>query len=215
MTELIICEKPAQAEKIAQALSDRKIKKLLINKVPYYEISYKNKKILVGCAVGHLFNLAEKVKNGLNYPVFDLEWKPAWKIKKSSDFSKKYLEALKKLVKQADVFISACDYDVEGSTIGWNCIRFIAKKNDGKRMKFSTLTKDELRKSYENASPHLDFNIIEAGETRHWMDYFWGINMSRALMSSIKKAGSFKIMSIGRVQGPTLKLIVDKEREIR
>ena len=214
MVELIICEKPAQAEKIAQALADTKLKKLAINKVPYYELEYKTKKILVGCAVGHLFNLAEKTKNGLNYPTFLIEWKPSYLINKKSDFSKKYLDALKKLAQKSDSFVVGCDLDTEGSLIGWNCIRFITNKKDGKRMKFSTLTKDELRKSYENASPHLDFNIIEAGETRHLLDWLYGINLSRALMSSIKKAGSFKIMSIGRVQGPTLKLIVDKEKEI-
>ncbi len=199
-TELIICEKPAQAEKIAEALADKKPKR---------------KKILVGCAVGHLFTLAEKEKNGWNYPVFSIEWKPAHEVKKASEFSKKYLDTLKKLVKEADSFVVACDYDQEGSVIGFNCIRFIANQKDAKRMKFSTLTKDELIESYENASPHLDFPQIYAGETRHFMDYFWGISMSRALTHSIKAAGSFKVMSAGRVQGPTLKIIVDREEEIQ
>src|SRR6185503_7870014 len=53
-----------------------------------------------------------------------------------------------------------------------------------------------------------------AGETRHFLDWLYGINLSRALMSAIKRTGSFKILSIGRVQGPALKIIVDREREI-
>lgn len=213
--ELIVCEKPAQAEKIAEALADEKPKRQAINKVIYYTLEHRGRKILVGCAVGHLFTLAEKEKNGWNYPVFSIEWKPAHEVKKASEFSKKYLDALKKLSKDADSFVVACDLDDEGSVIGFNCIRFIAKQKDAKRMKFSTLTKDELIESYENASPHLDFENIKAGETRHFMDYFWGISMSRALTHSIKAAGSFKVMSAGRVQGPALKIIVDREHEIR
>src|SRR3989344_4855655 len=210
--ELIICEKPSQAEKIAEALAEKKPKRLSINKVPYYELEHKSKRILVGCAVGHLFTLVEKEKNGWNYPVFDVEWRESHSAKKGSEFSKKYLDVLKKISKDADSFIVACDYDDEGSVIGYNCIRYIAKQKDAKRMKFSTLTKDELIESYENAAPHLDFENIKAGETRHFMDYFWGISMSRALTRSIKAAGSFKVMSVGRVQGPTLKIIVDREK---
>ena len=144
-----------------------------------------------------------------------MEWREAHGIKKASEFSKKYLDVLKKISKEADSFVIACDYDDEGSVIGFNCIRFIAKQKDAKRMKFSTLTKDELIESYEHAAPHLDFENIKAGETRHFMDYFWGISMSRALTRSIKAAGSFKVMSAGRVQGPTLKIIVDREQEIQ
>lgn len=213
MTELIICEKPAQAEKIASALGNPK--KHLDNKVPFYEIELNNKKILVGCAVGHLFNLAEKKKNGWKYPVWDIEWKPSHEINKKSDFSKKYLDVLKKLAKQADSFVVACDYDMEGSTIGYNCIRFICKKKDARRMKFSTLTKDELVESYEKAMKHLDFPVIEAGETRHIVDWLYGINLSRALTLAVKKAGLFKLLSIGRVQGPALKIIVERELEIQ
>ncbi|MEK6869032.1 MAG: DNA topoisomerase I, partial [Nanoarchaeota archaeon] len=54
-----------------------------------------------------------------------------------------------------------------------------------------------------------------AGETRHYLDFYNGINYSRALTSSIKAAGSFKLMSTGRVQGPALKIIVDREKEIK
>jgi DNA topoisomerase-1 len=213
--ELIFCEKPAQAEKIAEALADKKPKRQSVDKVTYYELEHKGKKILVGCAVGHLYTLAEKGKKKWTYPVFEVEWQPAYEVKKTSEFSKKYLETLQKLAKKATIFTVACDLDQEGSVIGFNCIRFIANKKDGKRMKFSTLTKEELIESYENASPHLDFENIRAGETRHFMDYFWGISMSRALTLSIKAAGSFKVMSAGRVQGPTLKIIVDREKEIQ
>jgi DNA topoisomerase-1 len=61
----------------------------------------------------------------------------------------------------------------------------------------------------------LNWGQAIAGETRHYLDWIYGINLSRALMNSLKSIGKFKIMSIGRVQGPTLKLIVDKEKQIQ
>jgi len=99
MVELIISEKPSQAQKIAEALSDTKPKKIVDNKVSYYELTHKGKKIFVGCAVGHLFNLREKNKKGWTYPVFDTEWAPSYELNKNSGFTKKYIEILSKLTK--------------------------------------------------------------------------------------------------------------------
>lgn len=212
-TELIITEKPAAAEKIASALGPAE--KHNLNGVPYYEINKGGKQVLIGCAVGHLFTL--KQISGKGWPVFDISWEPNFKVRKR-DWSKKYYTALTKLCKQANKFIVACDYDVEGEVIGWNVVRFICGKNKdktAKRMKFSTLTASELQKAYKELMPSLDFGQAYAGETRHKLDWLYGINLSRALMEAIKTTGSFKIMSIGRVQGPALRLIVEKERAIK
>jgi len=122
---------------------------------------------------------------------------------------------IKKLSKEASSFTVACDYDVEGEVIGLNVIRYACNKKDAARMKFSTLTKPDIIEAYEHKSLHLDWGQAKAGETRHYLDWYNGINFSRALTSSIKSAGSFKIMSTGRVQGPSLKIIVDREKEIR
>ncbi len=213
--ELIITEKPNAAKKLAEALADGKPIKENFKGVPFYKVTHGKNDIVVGCAVGHLFGLAEKEKKGFRYPVFDIEWVPVSEISKGAEFSKKYADALKKLTKGADKYTVACDYDVEGEVIGLNVVRYICHRNDARRMKFSTLTKDELIESYEKAGPHLDWGQAEAGETRHYLDYYYGINISRALTSAIKAAGMFKIMSTGRVQGPALKIIVDREKEIK
>ncbi len=214
--ELIVAEKPNAAQKIAEALADKKATKKAINKIPYYELEHKGKKIVVGCAVGHLYTLAEKNKKAWHYPIYEFEWKPTSEIDKGAAFSKAYLEALKKLAKDANEFTVATDFDVEGSVIGFNVIRFIGNKKDAKRMKFSTLTKDELIDSYEHAAPHLEFPQIESGLARHSLDWLFGLNLSRALTLSIKHAlGTFKLLSTGRVQGPALKLLYDKEKEIQ
>ncbi len=214
--ELIIAEKPNASLKIAEALADKKPVKKTVGKVSYYELEHNGKKIVIGCAVGHLFTLAEKDKKAWTYPIFNFEWKPSYQASKSAAFSKPYLDTLKKLSKDAGEVVNACDYDLEGSTIGWNVINFICNKKDGKRMKYSTLTKDELVESYENASSHLDFPQIESGVTRHSLDWLFGLNLSRALTLSIKNSiGMFKILSTGRVQGPTLKVLHDHEKEIQ
>jgi DNA topoisomerase I len=81
-------------------------------------------------------------------------------------------------------------------------------------MKFSTLTKPDLVESYNKKSKSLDWGQAYAGEARHFLDWMYGINLSRALMLALKSVGQFKIMSSGRVQGPSLKTIVDLEKEI-
>jgi DNA topoisomerase I len=212
-TTLIITEKPAAAEKIAAALSGATDEKIT-NKdnVSYYEFYKGPKRYIVGCAVGHLFGVQQIAARG-PFPNFEIEWQPAHQ-KGAGAFTKKYLTQLKKLAKEADEFIVATDFDVEGEVIGWNVVRFVCKQKDAKRMKFSLLTKEALEESFENLQPTLNWGAAIAGETRHYIDWFYGINLSRGLMKAISSTGTFRILSIGRVQGPALKIITDKELEI-
>jgi len=210
--ELIITEKPQAALKIASALG--KISKKIVKGVPYYKVNRpgKSEGIIVACAVGHLFSLSQD-KPGARIPEFNISWKPNSFVKKK-DFSKKYYDVLAKLAKQAGSLTVATDYDVEGEVIGLNVVRYLAGQSDSARMKFSTLTEKEINKAYEEKSKTLDWGQAIAGETRHFLDWYYGINLSRSLMDAIKTTGRFRIMSIGRVQGPSLKLIVKKEKQI-
>jgi len=209
--ELIVTEKPQAAMKIADALG--KSEKRNLHGIPYYEVIRDKVKIVVACAVGHLFTLSQNQK-GSGYPVFDISWMPNYTIKKA-DFTKKYYDTLLSLAKNAGSITVATDYDIEGEVIGLNVVRFICSQKDANRMKFSTLTKPELNQAYETKSSNINWGQAIAGETRHYLDWFYGINLSRALMNSIREAGRFKIMSIGRVQGPSLNLIVERERKIQ
>ena len=215
MYELIITEKPNASKRIAEALAEGKPIREGKDGVYFYKISRGKQDIVVACAVGHLYGLAQKEGKKWSFPVFDIEWKPTCETNKSSAFTRKYLNTIKKLAKEAKEFTVATDYDIEGEVIGLNVVRYACKQKDANRMKFSTLTKDELIEAYESKSKKLDWGQAQAGETRHFLDWFNGINYSRALTSSIKKAGSFKLMSTGRVQGPALKIIVDREKEIQ
>lgn len=215
MVELIITEKPSSAQKVAEALADTKPTKKKSKQSSYYELTHNQKPIIVTSAVGHLYGLVEDKKQGWTYPVFDIKWESSDKTSKDLKYVKDYVETISSLAKKANQFTIACDYDVEGEVIGLNVVRFACKQKDANRMKFSTLTKPDLVEAYEHKMSHLDWGQAYAGETRHKLDWFYGINFSRALTSSVKTAGSFKVMSIGRVQGPALKMLVDREKEIQ
>ncbi len=217
MTTLIIAEKPSAAKKIAEALAEGKVEKnTYMKRIPYYAITYKKKKIYVVCAVGHLYNLVEREKKGWIYPVFDIKWDEAHKISKGSKFTKNYLNLIKKLAKECKEFVVATDYDVEGEVIGYNIVKYACKKDDAERMKFSTTTKEDLLDAFEKREKHMDVGQAMAGDTRHHLDHFFGINLSRALTLSVKNAtGVFKVLSSGRVQGPALKTLAERELEIK
>lgn len=215
MTELIITEKPSSAKKVAEALADSKLVQKKSKQSSFFELTHNKKPIIVTSAVGHLYGLMEQKKHGWTYPVFDISWEPSYKVSKDLQYVKDYLDTISELAKKSDEFTVACDYDVEGEVIGLNLIRYACKKKDANRMKFSTLTKEDLVEAYDKKMKHLDWGQANAGETRHILDWYYGINLSRALTASVKAAGSFKIMSAGRVQGPALKLLVEREREIQ
>ncbi len=218
MTVIMIAEKPNAASAIAEALADKGTLKTNSNEegVKYYEFMKNNKKHIVVAAVGHLFTLKQSGK-GWEYPVFDVEWIPSFKASHTAAFSKKYFDVVQSITAKAgDDCIVCCDYDEEGSVIGYNILRFLYNRTDAKRMKFSTMTKEELLDSYENAMKHLDAGQVEAGLTRHYLDYMWGISLTRALTLAIKSAAKrFRILSTGRVQGPVLHMLAKHEKKIK
>lgn len=207
---LIISEKPDAAERIAKALG--KTEKVLLGESNIFEVKEKN--VVVAPAVGHLFGLQRKGRGG-EYPIFDIEWVPTYTSKKAF-FSKKYYDTMVMAAKNAKDFIVATDWDTEGDVIAYNILRFICNKKNAKRMKFSTLVKEELEDSYKNVLKRMDIGQVNSGLTRHYLDWYYGVNISRALMFALKNFGkSFSILSTGRVQGPTLKLLSKKEKEIK
>ena len=215
---LIITEKPDAASRIAAALDAAgKPERNVDGGVPYY-VAKRNKNIVIVPALGHLYTVASEKKEKGRYPVFSYQWVPLHKAKSGARRIHTWLGTITKLAKAADAFIDACDYDIEGSIIGYCILKYACgnKENAAKRMKYSTLTKEEIEKSYADALPHLDFALIEAGLTRHEVDWLYGINLSRALTTAAKKhSGRYATLSTGRVQGPTLKFLAARERSIK
>ncbi len=206
---LVIAEKPKAARKIAEALSQKYFVRS-INNVAYFEIRDAFRQIIVASSVGHLYGLTTR-ENG--YPVYTYQWAPLHEVERKKTHSFNYLEALRKLCAMSDYFVNACDYDIEGSVIGYLIIRFNGDPGRAFRAKFSSLTPSELRDAFKKLT-RLDYEMIEAGLCRHELDWLWGINVSRALMRTVESFSKKRIiLSAGRVQTPTLKYVSDMEKE--
>jgi len=206
---LVIAEKPKAAKKIAEALSPRHVTRR-VDGVPVYEIYSSGVSIIVASSVGHLYELHT---NARGYPVYDYTWIPAYMVNPGKKHTRPYIEALRKICRGVDYYVNACDYDIEGSVIGYMIIKFNGDERKALRAKFSSLTQQELRQAFNNLS-RLDYEMIEAGLCRHELDWLWGINVSRALMKAVEEStGKRLILSAGRVQTPTLKHVVDKAIE--
>ena len=214
---LIVTEKPDAAARIASALDrEGKPKRVLERGVPYYE-STRDKKIVVVPALGHLYTVAGNPKERGRYPVFGLRWVPKYEVERGTTHIRTWLQVISKLSKEAESIIDACDYDIEGSIIGYCIIKYACqnRENSAKRMKYSTLTREELEKSFMTPLEHLDFSLIESGLARHEVDWLYGINLSRALTYAAKNvSGIYATLSTGRVQGPALKFLAMRERSI-
>src|SRR3989338_8946758 len=213
--KLIISEKPDAARRIAESIADKKPNELEGNGVRYYRFTVNGKEHVCAPAVGHLFVLKSS-KKGWNYPVFDLEWAPTYQ-RKGTEWTEKYFRNIKELAKNASEFIDAADFDNEGEVLLYNILRFVCGTENAKRMKFSTLTKDELLESYRNMADSIMFPMAHAGLTRHELDALWGFNLTMALTHALKAGGlkGFSVLSTGRVQGPTLNILMERELEIR
>lgn len=216
---LVITEKPSSARKIAYALDDDgSPRNAKYGKVTFYVANRGRDELVVVSAVGHLYSI-DQVGKGWKYPVFDIKWTPTYRQSKRASYTKQYLDAIIGLGKQVDAYVSACDYDQEGSLIAFNIIKHgVGDKalTKSRRMVYSTLTEKELVSSWQNMSKSLDYPVAAAGKARHEADWLFGINLSRALTIAARRYLDFKkVLSVGRVQGPTLKFVYDHEQSIR
>ena len=215
MHEVIICEKPKASEKISSALSKNSVKKKY-KKVSYYEFEENGNKTTVLAAVGHLYSLAPRNKK--QGRLFDVEWVPLYEKDKQKKYVKDYVDAIKKFSKNADRFVHACDYDIEGTLIGYNTMKYACGEksfDNAVRMKFSTLTDEDITAAYENPMD-IDFNQVDSGIARHVLDFLFGVNISKSLTDSVMQATKRYIqLSAGRVQTPTLAILVEREKEIQ
>ena len=215
---LIVTEKPDVAQRIAEALDYKeKPKKVEENGVPYF-LAHRDRKLVVVPALGHLYTVVHERGRRNYYPVFSFRWAPRYLAERGAKQIRTWIETISKLANDAEDFIAACDYDLEGSLIGYCILKYACENKEGvaKRMKFSTLMKSELEKAYEEPLPQLNFALIEAGRTRHEVDWLYGVNLSRALTLAARRwSGKYSTLSTGRVQGPTLKFLIGREKAIR
>ncbi len=125
------------------------------------------------------------------------------------------VRALRRLARNASRVTIATDYDREGELIGKEAYELVRDVNEDvpvDRVRFSSITQREVTEAFENPD-EIDFDLAAAGEARQIVDLVWGAALTRFLSLSARQLGD-DFISVGRVQGPTLKLIVDREREI-
>lgn len=215
---LVVCEKPDAARRVSEALSDGTAASGVASGVTIFRFQARGEDFVVCSAQGHLYAVSDPLCERSVYPVFDTEWYGSHLVEKGSARVARRVEAIKELVKGAARLVNACDYDVEGETIGFNILRYACGNKEGAalRARFSTLTKEDLVKAFDSMEVPAGHEMAEAGRSRHAMDFAWGVNLSRALSQAcLAQAGRYRTVSVGRVQGPTLGFVVDRETEIR
>ena len=127
---------------------------------------------------------------------------------------KEIIRSLKNLAKKADSIVIATDFDREGELIGSDALGCILEVNPDapiSRARYSAFTKQEITHAFDNLVG-MDEELVAAGASRRDIDFVWGTVLTRYL-SLVKFAGYGKSRSSGRVQTPTLALIVARERE--
>ncbi|HWQ63845.1 MAG TPA: DNA topoisomerase I [Methanospirillum sp.] len=125
------------------------------------------------------------------------------------------VKLVQKLSKKADRVTIATDFDTEGELIGkeaFELVRAVNQKVKVDRARFSAITPEEINHAFSNASD-IDFDLAAAGEARQIVDLLWGASLTRFISLAARRGGT-NILSVGRVQSPTLAMIVDREREI-
>ena len=173
------------------------------------------------------------VPDGLARPPYDTKRKPfladgidikGWKVAslpylvwapvEKQPAEKQIIRALKSLASKADSIVIGTDFDREGELIGSDAltqIREVAPDAPVSRARYSALTKGEIEHAFQNLV-ELDQDLADAGESRQHIDLIWGAVLTRYL--TMAKFGGFgNVRSAGRVQTPTLALVVEKERE--
>ncbi|HEY3191515.1 MAG TPA: DNA topoisomerase I [Solirubrobacterales bacterium] len=222
---LIVTEKNNSAKKIAEILSGGTATEGASYKTPFYTWEGPDGSQTTIGLKGHVLNLAfpESYNNWQETNPRDLI--DAELIKEPTD--KNVVRALKKVAKEADDVVIATDYDREGELIGLEALQEIVGANpqlgtvdgvDGngtaiKRARYSALTKGEIERAFNNLD-ELSMPLANAGAARQDMDLIWGATLTRAVSMATRRFGS-NFLSVGRVQSPTLGLIVQRELERR
>ena len=229
---LIITEKNNSAKKIAEILSGGEAKADATYKVPFYTWSDgEGQQMSVGLK-GHVMGVAfpEGYSNWQETDLHDLI--DAELVPEPTD--KNVVKAIRKLAKDADSIVIATDYDREGELIGLEALQQVLEVNPGvaadasdgedagavlaarppiKRARYSALTKDEIERAFSQLD-ELAYDLAYAGAARQDIDLIWGATLTRAVSLATRRFGS-NFLSVGRVQSPTLALIVERELERR
>lgn len=219
MKKVIIAEKPSVAKNIADALNIKQ------RRDGYFE----GEDYIITWAFGHLLQLFDAKDYDESMKFWRLEKFPfipeefQYKVKRDNYDRKsvdkgaeKQLNTIKALIDRSDVdgIISATDYDREGQVIGDELFIYFEEKKPVFRMLLNEWTEDEVKKGIANLKPNEEMQTLQdAGIGRQWADWIIGINLT-SVATLRYNPNNKKILNIGRVLLPTLKIIYDRDKEI-
>ncbi|AGI48109.1 Topoisomerase IA [Thermoplasmatales archaeon BRNA1] len=211
MKILIITEKANAARRIATILSDGKSHSASAGGVTSLTFASNGDEYNVVSLRGHIMEL--------DYPEKYSDWKAVSPVELVNATQiktvrvKSILSKISELSAKADEIIIATDYDREGELIGMETVKAAGvDMGKVKRAKFSALTKGEIENAFANLVEP-DEKLAQAAEARQIVDLSWGAVLTRLISLSSGQVGK-NFMSVGRVQSPTLKLLVDRNEEI-
>ncbi len=166
---------------------------------------YLGKNYEVVSSKGHIRDLATRGKDGLGIDI-ENNFTPTYVISKGK---KDVVDDLKKHVENCDKVYLATDPDREGEAISWHLAIVLDQNiNDVNRVVFNEITHDAVLDAFKHPRK-IDLNLVKSQETRRMLDRIIGFKLSKLLQNKIKSK------SAGRVQSVALKLIVEKEKEIK
>ena len=213
MRRLIVTEKFNAAIRIATILSDGKAKRTNVQGTSVFDFHQGEDRIRVIGLRGHIINLdyPEALNDWARVPLKELVWAEPQKVVTAGRIG----AALKELAADADEVVIATDFDREGELIGVEALGLIREVRPDvqvKRARFSALTKWDIERAFANLV-EVDHPLAWSAESRQFVDLAWGAVLTRFLSLASNQLGR-DFLSVGRVQSPSLALIVDREREI-
>ncbi len=208
---LIIAEKPSVASDIAKALGGFK------KQGDYYESDH----YVLSSAVGHLLELCVpdqfEVKRG-KWTFAHLPMIPPHFDLRPIERNEARLKLLLKLIKrpEVDTLINACDAGREGELIFRYIVQFAKTKKTIKRLWLQSMTPAAIREGFEQLRDDASMQpLADAAVCRSESDWLVGINGTRAMTAFNSKTGGFHLTTVGRVQTPTLAILVEREERIK
>ena len=210
MKTLVIAEKPSVASDLAKVLGVKK-------DGDWFE----NDRYVISSAVGHLLELAvpeeHEIKRG-KWTMEKLPHIPPEFTLAPIDKNASRLALLRRLIKRKEVgeLINACDAGREGELIFRNIVKATGAKQPIKRLWLQSMTPDAIRTAFSHLRSDADMQpLADAAVSRSESDWLVGINSTRALTAFNSQGGGFSKTTAGRVQTPTLAILVEREEKIR
>jgi DNA topoisomerase-1 len=211
MKKLVITEKANAARRIAAILSRGSYETNKRGNVSVLEFDVDGDDISIIGLRGHIIELdyPKELNDWRSVDVKDLVYAPPEKSVRAQNI----LDAIADLADRAEEVIIATDFDREGELIGLETVKLIGiDLGKVKRARFSALTKQEIDSAFSQLTEP-DERLADAAEARQVIDLAWGAVLTRFISITSGQVGR-NFLSVGRVQSPTLGLIVDRHREI-